>query len=476
MCGILARYNANGTGTSSDFDALLIKLWNRGPDGFGTYHNLGISLGHRRLCVHPSTTKQPLEHKGWRLIVNGEFYSCSRDCLYLLDNLETLPLSLMHVDAVYAFVAWHPVHGIRVGRDRVGVCPLYVGATEDNLWFASELKALKHCDWCSMFPPNTIYDGRDWMRIPSAPRGFRRVRNLLKGAVQRRLNMDVPWGVFLSGGLDSSIIASLAKQCIRPKGYPMLHTFSIGLHDSPDIGHAREVANYIGSVHHEVIFTIEEGLNCIPAVIRAIETYDTTTVRASVPMWLLAREVKRSGIKVMLSGEGADELFAGYAYNKYAPNPEALQRESERKIHKLHAYDCLRANKCCAAWGVECRVPFLSDEMVHHSRTMDPFLKMWDTMEKEYLRTEFEQDLCNCGVLWRKKAQFSDAVGSRWIEACRAIPGGETNYYKSIFDSLYPDRENCCLHEKSVACSTATAADWVTGARLDPSGEIEISL
>ena len=303
-----------------------------------------------------------------------------------------------------------------------------------------------------------------------------KVVDLLYRAVQKRLMTDVPWGVLLSGGLDSSIIASIVtKMCKLPEAYPVVHTFSIGLKDSPDLEVARKVAEELGTMHHEIVYSVEEGLDSIPDVIRAIETYDTTTVRASVPMYLLASYIRRCGIKMVLSGEGADELFAGYSYNKYAPSPEALYEESVYKMDNLHAYDCLRANKSTMAHSVECRVPFLDKEVVAFAMSkVHPSQKMWKTVEKRLLRDAF-QGLVPEVARIRKKAQFSDAVGSEWIQACRKLQPSEFKYYKKIFNDFYPNRRICVKTDRdSIACSSNRVKNWFEASvKKDPSGNIE---
>jgi asparagine synthase (glutamine-hydrolysing) len=291
------------------------------------------------------------------------------------------------------------------------------------------------------------------------------LRRLLTSAVDKRIrSCSTTWGVFLSGGLDSSIVAALATR------HGKIRTYSIGLQDSPDLAAAREVAAFLGSDHTEVVFTIAEGLRAIPDAIRAVETCDITTVRASVPMYLLAQRVQQDGIRVMLSGEGADELFAGYAYNRFAPDPEALFQECVDKLDNLHAYDCQRANKSCAAWGIECRVPFLDHAVVDFAMNkLHPREKMWRNMEKEFLREEFLGALPD-RILMRRKAQFSDAVGKKWIQACRKL-FDEHTYYKTLYKAACP--HEACLYElETVACSTSKGAQWLE-AKRDPSGELE---
>lgn len=409
-------------------------------------------------------------------MINGEIYTenDSHEVGRVLHLGVEAPNAL---DGVFAFVAWHPVHGILAARDPIGVVPLFVGAQGHVIYFASELKALHMCDWAMIFPPGTSYNGQFHRYSPpyTVPLGTtdtRVVRSILMRAVQKRLNMNVPWGVLLSGGLDSTIIAKCVTECTRPDGYPRVHTFSVGLEGSPDLETAARVAEELGTCHHPVVYTVEEGIAAIPAVIGAVETYDVTTVRASVPMYLLAKAIRRCGVKVVLSGEGADELFAGYSYNEFAPSAEELGAECIRKMDALHGYDCARANKSCAAHGVECRVPFLDKEVVHWAmNVLSPAQKMWKDIEKEVLRDAFD-DL-PAGVSGRRKAQFSDAVGSEWIQACRQLPGGEAKYYKNIFSVVFSGRDKCCLAEPtSRACSTAAGAKWVAHFKADPSGTL----
>jgi len=478
MCGIVVAYEPKRLGTPAYLPTQT--LAHRGPDGLSVgienSDTARVSFGHTRLAVHATSVVQPITHDGWTYVVNGEIYT-RHDCHAIGQVLHLGLDAPKSLDGVFAFVAWHPEHGILAARDPIGVVPMYVGAQGHVIYFASELKALHMCDWAMIFPPGTCYDGEfhkytPEYTIPSIITDTVMVRPLLEYAVQKRLNMNVPWGVLLSGGLDSTIIAKIATQCVRPDGYPRVHSFSIGLEGSPDLEAAAKVARELGTCHHPVVYTIQEGLAAIPAVVGAVETYDVTTIRASVPMYLLARVIRRSGIKVVLSGEGADELFAGYSYNEFAPSAEALGAECVRKMDALHAYDCARANKSCAAHGIECRVPFLDKEVVHWAMdVLSPKQKMWTRMEKEVLRDAFP-DL-PAGVAQRRKAQFSDAVGSEWIQACRALPGGEATYYKNIFRTLFPGRDSCCATEPtSRACSTAVGATWVKQFHADPSGTL----
>ena len=478
MCGIVVAYEPRKGRTTPYLPTKA--LTHRGPDGISVHSVESdasrVTMCHTRLAVHATSAVQPLVGAGWTYVANGEIYT-RRDCHGIGDVLHMGVNAPLTLDGVFAFVAFHPEHGILAARDPIGVVPLFVGAHGDIIYFASEVKALSHCRWAMMFPPGTVYDGsfHEYRKPYTIPRSFAKthdIRTLMEQAVQKRLNMCVPWGVLLSGGLDSTIVAKCVTVCTRPKGYPVVHTFSIGLEGSPDLAAAAQVARELNTVHHPVVYTVEEGIAAIPAVVAAVETYDITTIRASVPMYLLARAIRRAGIKVVLSGEGADELFAGYAYNQYAPNANALFDECVRKMQTLHAYDCARANKSCAAHGVECRVPFLDRQVVDWAmNTLHPEQKMWQVMEKEVLREAFP-DL-PAGVSKRKKAQFSDAVGSGWIAACRALPCGEADYYLNIYDALFPGRRECCLTDRnSRACSSGVAAEWVKHFHADPSGDL----
>jgi len=408
-----------------------------------------------------------------------------------------------------------------IARDHIGIVPLYMGWDQfGNFYIASELKALEGvCRKTEEFlPGHYLYsrDGvmkkwysRDWMDYESVKDNVTSIgdlRSALESAVHRQLMSDVPYGVLLSGGLDSSVISAIAKK-FAPKRiesddvaeawWPRLHSFAVGLTGSPDLASARKVADHIGTVHHEINFTIEEGLDAIRDVIYHIETYDVTTVRASTPMYLLARVIKSMGVKMVLSGEGADEVFGGYLYFHKAPDPKALHEETVRKLSKLHLYDCLRANKSLAAWGVEGRVPFLDKEFLDVAMRINPADKMSskERMEKWVLRKAFE-DYLPASVAWRQKEQFSDGVGYSWIDTLKAVTEREVTdeqlanarycfpvnppmskeeyYYRSIFAEHFPSDSaaSCVPSVPSVACSTAEALAWDASFKnmIDPSG------
>ncbi|NNK62300.1 MAG: asparagine synthase B, partial [Gemmatimonadetes bacterium] len=409
-----------------------------------------------------------------------------------------------------------------VARDPIGVVPLYMGWDEDGrLHVASELKALVGvCATVREFPPGHLLDSArgpepepyhawtwtDYETVAGAPGGAPEIRAGLEEAVHRQLMSDVPYGVLLSGGLDSSIIAALTARYAAHRvedddrseaWWPRLHSFSIGLDGSPDLAVAAEVAEYLGTVHHGFTFTVQEGLDALRDVIHHLETYDVTTIRAGTPMYLLARRIRAMGIKMVLSGEGADEVFGGYLYFHRAPDAAAFHAETVRKIERLHLYDCLRANKAMAAWGIEARVPFLDLEFLDRAMSVDPAVKMVgpDGVEKRVLREAFA-DLLPDVVLHRQKEQFSDGVGYGWIDSLKAhaesrvTPAqmaqaatrfphnppttAEAWYYRSIFEELFPvaSAAACVPGGDSVACSTPEALAWSEELRglADPSG------
>ena len=513
----------------------------RGPDWSGIYSCDKAILAHERLAiVDPKSGKQPLFSKDGKLVlaVNGEIYNhreirkkyegkyeflTQSDCEVILalyqDKKEKF---LEDLNGIFAF-ALYDIENDRflIGRDHIGIIPLYQGWDEDGTYYvASELKALEgHCDKYEEFLPGQYYYSpdkkpvewyqRDWTEYENVKHNSSSVEDLrkaLEDAVERQLMSDVPYGVLLSGGLDSSIISAVAKKYAAKRiesnnkeeaWWPQLHSFAIGLEGSPDLVAARKVAEHIGSIHHEINYTVQEGLDAIRDVIYHIETYDVTTVRASTPMYLLARYIKSMGVKMVLSGEGADEIFGGYLYFHKAPNAEEFHKETVRKLDKLHQYDCLRANKSLAAWGVEGRVPFLDKEFMDVAMRLNPKDKMAGNgkIEKHILRQAFEDYLPE-EIVWRQKEQFSDGVGYNWIDTLKSIanesvtdeqmanvekrfpinpPLSKEEYvYRTIYSELFPSDSaaRCVPSVPSVACSTPAALEWDEAFKknVDPSG------
>lgn len=517
MCGILAVIEG-ATPTN------LTVLQRRGPDEHGSYMDEHVYLGHARLSiVHPEAGAQPIFFEDWVVTMNGEIYnyraeSDETDCFLVPKLLEKHGAhGVAQLDGVFAFVAWNKkTKQVVVARDPIGVIPLYY--SESNV-FSSLLAAMPKDSPVHIVPPGTvaafqagespefvsyIQPYSDWSVTDGSPPGG--IVATVRTAVSKRLSGDVPWGVLLSGGLDSTIVAALAVKLAREQrpDYPVVHSFCIGLRDSPDIAVAKQVAAEIGTHHVSIEYTVEEGLLALGDVIRAIETYDLTTVRASTPMWILGRRLKARGIKMVLSGEGSDELFAGYLYNIYCPSEAAMVQECKHKLAQLHAYDCQRANKTMADWGVETRVPFLDKDVIDFAMNkLPPVYKLSGTHpdgpkpEKWFLREAFRSIVPDCAAD-RTKAQFSDAVGYSWIdslilyaerhvsdvqfaEASDKYPYNtpatkEAYLYRSIFASLFaqPGAEKTALYQpKSIACSTATASEWHEKfkTQLDPSGE-----
>ncbi len=543
MCGIVSIFNIHQQTPELREKALRMsqKIRHRGPDWSGIYCGGSAILAHERLSiVDPESGRQPLfsPDKKQVLAVNGEIYNhqhirqqfsgqynfqTGSDCevilaLYRKHGIEFLE----ELSGIFAFALYDQERDeFLIARDPIGVIPLYIGKdTDGTLYVASELKALEgQCDHYEPFPPGHFY----WSRQPGLQRYYNRswtkfdevrdnpasaedIRQALRQAVCRQLMSDVPYGVLLSGGLDSSIVSAIAERYserrIEDGGqtkawWPRLHSFAVGLKGAPDLEKARLVAKHIGTVHHEVNYTIQEGLDAIRDVIYYIETYDVTTVRASTPMYLLARVIKSMGIKMVLSGEGADEIFGGYLYFHKAPNAKEFHDETVRKLSKLHLYDCLRANKSLSAWGVEGRVPFLDKEFVDVAMSINPQAKMCpgNSIEKKILREAF-CDMLPEEVAWRQKEQFSDGVGYSWIDTLKRITSErvtdeqmehaaerfpintplnkEEYYYRSIFAEHFPSESaaKSVPQEASVACSTAIAREWDAAlAKLnDPSG------
>lgn len=517
------------------------KVRHRGPDWSGIFDCEKAILAHERLSiVDPQSGRQPLYSSDRNLIlaVNGEIYNhkdlrkryedtyefqTHSDCEVILPLYRDKgPLFLEELNGIFAFALYDSEKDCYlIARDHIGIIPLYMGWDQyGNFYVASELKALEGvCNKIQEFlPGHYLYsrDGvmkkwytRDWMDYSSVENNttsIEELRSALEASVHRQLMSDVPYGVLLSGGLDSSVVSAVAKK-FAPKRietddvseawWPQLHSFAVGLTGSPDLAAARKVAGHIGTVHHEINFTVGEGIDAIRDVIYHIETYDVTTVRASTPMYLLARVIKSMGVKMVLSGEGADEIFGGYLYFHKAPNPKALHEETVRKLSKLHLYDCLRANKSLCAWGVEGRVPFLDKEFMDVAMRLNPRDKMTskDRIEKWVLRKAFE-DYLPASVAWRQKEQFSDGVGYNWIDSLKALTSNEVTdeqlanakyrfpinppmskeeyYYRSIFSEHFPSDSaaSCVPSVPSVACSTAEALAWDASFKnnIDPSG------
>lgn len=544
MCGITCAFNLK-----SDADSLRPKILemskkirHRGPDWSGIYSGSKAILAHERLSiVDPMSGGQPIYSKDRKLVlaVNGEIYNhqsirdrlCGKYDFQTHSDCEVI-LALYHekgkdfledLNGIFAFALYDIEKDIfMIGRDHIGIIPLYQGWDADGTYYvSSELKALEgQCCKIEEFLPGQYYyspDGkptvwykRDWMEydaVKDNQTSIPELRKALEDAVERQLMTDVPYGVLLSGGLDSSVISAIVKKFAARRvesgntaeaWWPRLHSFAVGLEGSPDLKAARKVAEHIGTVHHELVFTLCEGLDAISDVIYHIETYDVTTVRASTPMYLLARFIKSMGIKMVLSGEGADEIFGGYLYFHKAPNAEEFHKETVRKLSMLHMYDCLRANKSLAAWGVEGRVPFLDKEFLDVAMRLNPKDKMVTKehpMEKWIVRKAFEDYLPE-SVAWRQKEQFSDGVGYSWIDQLRKIaseqvsdeefahaaerfpintPMTKEEYcYRSIYEKHFPSESaaRCVPSLPSVACSTPVALEWDAAFKklADPSG------
>ena len=554
MCGIVGIFNIVEQSDALRQKALRMskKIRHRGPDWSGIYCGGSAILAHERLSiVDPESGRQPLfSPDGIQVLaVNGEIYNhkdirrqykeryafqTGSDCEVILalyrqwrdsvgDGSSVSPVSFLEsLSGIFAFALYDEARDeFIIARDPIGVIPLYIGYDGDGkVYVASELKALEgQCERYEPFLPGCYY----WSRKPGVRRYYVRdwmnygnvkdndasaddIQKALEDAVRRQLMSDVPYGVLLSGGLDSSVISAIAQKYAphrieddsrSPAYWPRLHSFAVGLKGAPDLEKARMVAEHIGTVHHEINYTIQEGLDAIRDVIYYTETYDVTTVRASTPMYLLARVIKSMGIKMVLSGEGADEIFGGYLYFHKAPTAEEFHDETVRKLGKLHLYDCLRANKSLSAWGVEGRVPFLDKEFLDVAMRLNPAAKMCPgrEIEKRIVREAFVSMLPEA-VAWRQKEQFSDGVGYSWIDTLKEMTAAQVTdeqmahaaerfpvntplckeeyYYRSIFAEHFPSESaaRSVPQEASVACSTAIAREWDEAFKQlnDPSG------
>lgn len=543
MCGIVGIFDIKEQSSELRKKALRMsqKIRHRGPDWSGIYCGSHAILCHERLSiVDPQSGKQPLYSPDGKqvLAVNGEIYNHQQirqetaseyeyqtgsDCEVILALYRAHGINFLErLSGIFAFALYDEERDeYLIARDPIGVIPLYIGHDQDGkTYVASELKALEgFCDEYEPFlPGHYLYSRegvmrrwytRDWMEydaVKDNPADIDKLRVGLQEAVKQQLMSDVPYGVLLSGGLDSSIISAIAQKYAAKRvedggqtgaWWPRLHSFAVGLKGAPDLEKARCVAEHIGTVHHEINYTIQEGLDAIRDVIYFTETYDVTTVRASTPMYLLARVIKSMGIKMVLSGEGADEIFGGYLYFHKAPSAQAFHEETVRKLSKLHWYDCLRANKSLSAWGVEGRVPFLDRDFLDIAMRINPQAKMCpgDVMEKKILRKAFA-DMLPDEIAWRQKEQFSDGVGYSWIDTLKKITSEQVSdeqmahaaerfpihtplckeeyFYRSIFEEHFPSKSAALSvnQEASVACSTAIALEWDAAWKEmnDPSG------
>jgi len=543
MCGIVCAFDLKekSEGLRPQLLTMSKRIRHRGPDWSGIYADEKAILAHERLAiVDPASGKQPLFSEDGNLVLaaNGEIYNhrelrkqfegtynfqTESDCEVILALYKEKGTDFIdELNGIFGFAIYDAEKDeYFIARDHMGIIPLYIGWDENGTFYvASELKALEGvCMKIELFPPGhfmhskdkefTKWYSRDWMEyedVKENQTSIDEIHDALEAAVHRQLMSDVPYGVLLSGGLDSSVTSAIAKKYAEKRiesddtqaaWWPQLHSFSVGLEGSPDLAAAKLVADHIGTVHHEIKFTIQEGLDAIKDVISNLETYDITTIRASTPMYLMARVIKSMGVKMVLSGEGADELFGGYLYFHKAPNAKEFHEETVRKLSKLHMYDCLRANKSLAAWGIEGRVPFLDKEFMDVAMRMNPQDKMinGERMEKWVVRKAFESYLPE-SVTWRQKEQFSDGVGYSWIDTLKEMVDGivtdeqlanakykfpiqtptnkEEFYYRSIFAEHFPSDTAAWSvpQEASVACSTKIALEWDEAFKNmnDPSG------
>jgi asparagine synthase (glutamine-hydrolysing) len=550
MCGILAILGAQEESPARRDRILELsrRLRHRGPDWSGLFvgQKCWCYLAHERLAIiDPASGDQPLYNGTKDIVVaaNGEIYNHEElkksmknkeyhthsDCeviAHLYEDVGEEVVSML--DGMFSFVLVdNRDNSFIAARDPIGITPLYLGwGSDGSVWFASEMKALKDdCERFEVFPPGHLYSSKQgglrryynppWFSetyVPTTPYDPLALRAAFEKAVIKRLMTDVPFGVLLSGGLDSSLVAAVASRHLAGTKAAniwgkQLHSFCVGLEGSPDLKAAREVANYIGTRHHEFHFTVQEGLDALSEVIYHVETYDVTTIRASTPMFLMTRKIKALGVKMVLSGEGSDEIFGGYLYFHKAPNKEEFHHELVRKIKALHLYDCQRANKSTSAWGLEARVPFLDKEFMNVAMSIDPAEKMirkdLGRIEKWCMRKAFDDEenpYLPKHILYRQKEQFSDGVGYSWIDGLKAHAESnvtdqmlkhakhvypfntpltkEAYYYRMIFEKHFPQQSARMTVPggPSVACSTAKAVEWdkAWANNLDPSGRAAV--
>jgi asparagine synthase (glutamine-hydrolysing) len=545
MCGIFGILDIKTDVSELRTQALDLSklLRHRGPDWSGIWNNDNTILCHERLAiVDVDTGAQPLISQNDKhiLAVNGEIYNHKQlaadldepypfktrsDCEVILPLFQQKGIDFIdELEGMFAFILYDEEQdAYLIARDHIGIIPLYTGYDEHgNFYVSSEMKALASvCKTISEFPPGhylwskegklTKYYKRDWMdyeNVKDNSSDLDELRVDFEKAVKSHMMSDVPYAVLLSGGLDSSLVSAVAAQYVAKRvededktdaWWPRLHSFAVGLEGAPDLKAAKKVADMIGTVHHEIHFTIQEGLDAIRDVIFHLETYDTTTIRAATPMYIMTRKIKAMGIIMVLSGEGADEIFGGYLYFHKAPNAKEFHEETVRKLDRLHMFDCARANKATSAWGVEARVPFLDKNFIDVAMRLNPQDKMCldGKMEKWILRKSFDNgDTLPAEVLWRQKEQFGDGVGYSWIDSIREFVDGEVTdqqlataefrfpyntpdtkegyYYRTIFESYFPQESaaRCVPGGKSIACSTAEALEWDESFKnnADPSG------
>ena len=530
MCGIVCAFNIQNNSPTFRTQVLTMakKIRHRGPDWSGIFSSSDAILAHERLSiVDPKSGKQPIYSDDNELVlsVNGEIYNhltfrkefsntyqfrSKSDCEVILPLFKKYgPKFIDKLNGIFSFAIYNIISKeYFIARDHLGIVPLYMGwDDQDRFFISSEMKALEgYCKKIKIFPPGSYFYSNEgklnrWYKPTwnisetiDKDKEIIQIKESLENAVHAQLMTDVPYGVLLSGGLDSSLIASITNKFVNKRietndqkqaWWPRLHSFSVGLAGSPDLKAAKIVADYLNTVHHEIIITIQEGLDALEEVIYSLETYDVTTIRAATPMYLMSRLIKSMGIKMVLSGEGADEIFGGYLYFHKAPNPREFHEETVRKLNKLHLYDCLRANKSMAAWGVEARVPFLDKNFIDIAMSINPKKKMItkERIEKDILRKAFKGYLPD-QILYRQKEQFSDGVGYAWIDTLKSITEEnvsdkdlinadslfpintpqikEEYYYRRIFSKFYKSDSAALTVPSipSVACSTEIALKW----------------